>query len=403
MKKFAFKAREWNGKPSKGLVEAGSQKEALVLLKKKGLVVVDMKEVKKSELEIFANRLVRKVSLKQVVNFTRQLATMMGSGLPLTDSLSLLKKQFQGMGLIEEVIEKALEGVQGGAPLAKSLKPYTRVFGEAYVATIAAGEEGGVLEEVLDKLADNLENKEEFQGKVKGAMIYPVIVIIGMIVVVFIMMVFVLPKLMDLYSEFGSDLPMTTRMMMAMSDIATKTWFLFPLFVFGSIFGLKSAMKNPELALKIDGFKLKMPILGSLTKTTVMAEVMRTLGMLLGAGISLVNALNIVADAAGNAVYKDALKKVAGRVEKGFTLADAVAENPVFPVIVTQMIATGEETGKLDEILSKVSRYFSVQAEQAVKALTSAIEPLIMILLGVGVGFLVIAIIMPIYNLTSQF
>jgi len=403
MKKFTFKAKEWTGKPSKGLVEAGSQKEALVLLKKKGLVVVDLREVRKSELEIFANRLVSRVSLKQVVNFTRQLATMMGAGLPLTDSLSLLKKQFQGMGLIEEVIEKALDGVQSGAPLAKSLEPYKRVFGEAYVATIAAGEEGGVLENVLEKLADNLENKEEFQGKVKGAMIYPVIVVIGMIVVVFIMMVFVLPKMMELYSEFGSELPMATVILMKISEIATKTWFLFPLFVFGGLFGLKSAMKNPELALKLDGFKLKMPVLGPLTRTTVMAEVTRTLGMLLGAGISLVNALNIVADAAGNAVYKDALKKVAGRVEKGFTLADAISENPVFPVIVAQMVATGEETGKLDEILAKVSRYFSVQAEQAVKALTSAIEPLIMILLGVGVGFLVMAIIMPIYNLTSQF
>jgi type IV pilus assembly protein PilC len=403
MKKFSFKAKEWGGKSSKGLVEAASQAEALTLLKSRGLIVVGMNEVKKSELGQFINRLIRKVSLKQIVNFTRQLSTMMNSGLPLTDSLNLLKSQFEGAGLMEEVIERALDGIQSGSPLAKSLEPYNRVFGEAYVATIAAGEEGGVLEKVLEKLADNLEGKDEFQGKVKGAMIYPTIVIIGMIAVMFVMMIFVLPKLMELYSEFGSEMPMATQILMGISNFAIKTWFLLPVLIFGAVFGFKMGMKNPKTALKIDGFKLKIPIFGRLTEKTVMAEVCRTLGMLLGAGISLVEALNIVANSAGNYVYTEAFRKAAERVEKGFTLADAIAENPVFPVIVAQMTATGEETGKLDEILFKVSKYFATEAEQGVKALTSAIEPLIMIVLGIGVGFLVIAIVMPIYNLTAQF
>ncbi len=403
MKKFSFKAREWGGKSSKGLVEAGSQKEALTLLKGRGLVIVGIKEVTKSELELFLGRMVRRVSLKQIVNFTRQLATMMNAGLPLTDSLNLLKNQFEGSGLMEEVIERALDGVQSGAPLAKSLDPFKKVFGRAYVATIAAGEEGGVLEKVLEKLADNLENKNEFQGKVKGAMIYPVIVVLGMIGVMFVMMIFVLPKLMDLYVEFGSELPMATQVLMGISNFTTKFWFLLPVIAMGGVFGLKMAKKNPEMALKIDAMKLKIPIMGKLSEKTIMADSCRTLGMLLGAGISLVEALNIVAEAAENQVYIDAFKKAAERVEKGFTLADAISENPVFPVIVAQMTATGEETGKLDEILFKVSKYFATEAEQAVKALTSAIEPLIMIVLGIGVGFLVIAIVMPIYNLTSQF
>jgi len=271
------------------------------------------------------------------------------------------------------------------------------------VASIKAGEEGGVLMEVLQKLADNLENENEFRGKVKGAMIYPVIVVLGMIVVAIIMMVVVIPKLLTLYDDFGSELPATTQALMNISNFMAKAWFLFPLIGVAYVWLIKAATKLPDLALKLDKIKLRLPILGELAEKTIMANTMRTMSMLLSAGIPLVEAIKIVANVSGNEVYRRAFVRISERVQKGFSISNSFEETGVFPVIVDQMISTGEATGKLDEILMRVSNYFSVEAEQSVKSLTSAIEPLIMIVLGLGVGFLVIAVIMPIYNLTSQF
>ena len=256
----------------------------------------------------------------------------------------------------------------------------------------------------MSKLATNLENENEFQGKVKGAMIYPTIVIVGMLAVMVIMMIFVIPKLTSLYADFGTaKMPAITQGLMAVSSWMAKLWFLFPiLFVAPSII-LKAGAKNPVFNLKKDKFLLKIPILGKLTQMSVLASTARTLSMLLTAGIPLVEALRIVATVSGNEVFKQAYVEIADKVAKGFGISVSFENTSVFPLIVTQMVATGEATGKLDEVLMKVANYFSVEAEQSVGALTSAIEPLIMIVLGIGVGFLVVAVVMPIYNLTSSF
>jgi len=255
----------------------------------------------------------------------------------------------------------------------------------------------------LLKLSKNLENENEFKGKIKGAMIYPIIVIIGMAIVVSIMMIFVIPKLMDLYKDFGSEMPFLTRVLMSVSNIMIKLWFLFPLipFLLFTIFKIGNGFE--QFRLKKDALMLKLPIMGELISKTVISNTCRTLSMLLTAGISLVSGLKIVSSIASNELFKQAYRKIADRVEKGFSMSDSFADYDIFPVIVNQMVTTGEATGKLDEVLMRISDYFSTEAEQSVKSLTSAIEPLIMIVLGVGVGFLVIAVIMPIYDLTSQF
>ena len=226
---------------------------------------------------------------------------------------------------------------------------------------------------------------------------------IGMIIVVFIMMVFVIPKLLGLYADFGSEMPLTTRILMRMSTMAKDWWFLFPGVLFGFVSLLKVANQNPLWKLKKDKLLLKIPVWGNLTEKTIVANTIRTLSMMLSAGIPLVGALKIVADVAGNGLYEAAFLEVSERVQKGYSVASSFEEVGVFPMIVNQMTATGEATGKLDEVLMKVANYFSTEAEQSVKTLTAAIEPLIMIVLGIGVCFLVIAVIMPIYNLTSQF
>ncbi len=401
--KFLYKARDWNGKLVKGEVEFHDKKEVLESIKNSGLVPLSISEQKQGMVnEIFKN-VFSKVGIKQVTVFTRQLSTMMNSGLPLTDALSLLKNQMNKGTMMSEILENALHMVQGGQSLASALDKYKKIFGEAYVASVEAGEEAGVLDEVMSKLADNLEKQSEFEGKVKGAMIYPVIVIIGMIVVVIIMMIFVVPKLLGMYSDFGAEMPASTKALMAMSAFFTKFWIFIPILGFGgwSVFNIGG--KNKDFRLKLDTLKLRIPILGDLTKKNILATTIRTLSMLLSAGIPLVEALKIVANVADNSVYMEAFLRIAERVQKGFSIANSFEETGSFPIIVNQMVATGEATGKLDEVLLRVSDYFSSEAEQSVKSLTSAIEPLIMILLGLGVAFLVVAVMMPIYNLTSQF
>lgn len=404
MPKFVFKARDWNGKTVRGTLELANRAEVVKSIQESGLVAIGVEEVKSNILLTSWRFLVGRVSLKQVATFTRQLATMLTAGLALTDALAMLKEQEVSHPVMWEIIDYALTMVKGGQPLARALERYEQVFGAAYVASIRAGEEGGVLEEILRKLADNLEAESDFRGKVKGAMIYPIIVIIGMILVAIIMMVVVIPKLMSLYADFGTaKLPATTLALMRISNLVGKTWFLLPIVVAGIYLLFKASQRNPELKLKKDGLMLRIPILGELTRKTILANTNRTLSMLLSAGISLVEAIKIVSEVAGNELYRRAFLKISQRVQKGFSISSSFEETGIFPMIVCQMIATGEATGKLDEVLGRVATYFSTEAEQSVKALTSAIEPLIMIVLGIGVAFLVIAVIMPIYNLTSSF
>lgn len=403
MKKYYYRAKDWGGKSVRGEIEAVSRQNVLESIKSNGLIPLEVVEKETSLLSEFLGKFLSRVGLKQVSGFTRQLSTMMTAGLALTDALSLLRQQMVDDRMMYEIVDNALNSVRGGLPLGTALEKYSKYFGTAYIASIKAGEEGGVLEEVLGKLAKNLENESEFRGKVKGAMIYPIIVVTGMLIVMFIMMVFVIPKLASLYADFGSKMPTITLALMALSDFMVRFWFLFPAIPFGIFAIMRTGNQSANFRLKRDQLVLKLPIIGELTMKTVLANTCRTLSMMLSAGISLVDGLRIVAEVSGNEVYKNAFLKIAERVEKGFTVADSFGEHEAFPLIVNQMVATGEATGKLDEVLLKVSDYFATESEQSVKALTTAIEPLIMIVLGIGVAFLVIAVIMPIYDLTSQF
>ena len=403
MTRFDYTAKDWSGKLVKGVLDMGSKEEVLSSIRDGGLVPLSIEKEAKSGFDEITKKLFGRVGLKQISTFTRQLSTMMTAGLPMTDALNLLKNQTDGGGTLFEIIDYTLNTVRGGQSLAEGLKKYQNIFGEAYIASIEAGESGGVLEEVLMKLADNLEKENEFKGKVKGAMIYPVIVTVAMLIVAFIMLVFVIPKLMGLYNDLGAKMPLITQIMLTASKWAQKLWFLFPLIIFGGFSVYKIGMQNPDFRLKKDEIMLKLPVMGNLTVKTVMANTTRTLSMLLGAGISIVDALRIAAQVSGNEAYAQAYTKISERVQKGFSISSSFEEETVFPLIVNQMIATGEATGKLSDVLIRVSNYFSMEAEQSVKALTSAIEPIIMVVLGISVGFLVIAVIMPIYNLTSAF
>ncbi|MFA5025381.1 MAG: type II secretion system F family protein [Candidatus Shapirobacteria bacterium] len=381
-----------------------SKKEVIDSIKDNGLIPLSVELQGNNIITEINKRIKGRVSLKQVSTFTRQLSTMMTAGLPLTDALALLKGQQEENSGMSQIMETTLEEVRGGMALGKSFEKYRGIFGDAFVASISAGEEAGVLDEILGKLAINLENQSEFQGKVKGAMIYPAIVVSAMIIVAFVMMIFVIPKMTSMYADFGTaKMPALTQALMNASAFTTKIWFVFPILVVGLIFGYSIGIKNDDFRFKKDRFMLKIPIMGILSEKSIMANTCRTLSMLLTAGITLVEALKIVATVSGNEVYRRAYMEIAEKVQKGFSVATSFDNTSVFPIIVNQMISTGEATGKLDDVLMRVSDYFTKEAEESVKALTAAIEPIIMVVLGIGVGFLVVAVVMPIYTLTSSF
>ncbi|HUV72106.1 MAG TPA: type II secretion system F family protein [Clostridia bacterium] len=401
MPNFVYHAKDSQGKDFKGVVEARDRAQALSILKEKQYFPFYIKEKGENFLLYLYKKFFQRVSIAEIANFTRQLATMINAGLPLTEALLILKSQ--GSSQVNQAAAIILRDVEGGSSLADSLKKFPKIFSPVYVALVRAGEAAGVLDNILNRLADNLEAQREFRSKIKSALMYPIIIVIGMAAVMFIMMVFVIPKLTSLYEEFDATLPITTRILISISNLAVTFWWLIPILLAGIAYGLKLISSSKTGRRKLDELKFKIPIFGKLQTQIILAELTRTLGLLVGAGVSIVEALEISAKASDNLLIEEGIMTANKQVEKGFTLSSALSENPLFPKLVPQMLAVGEETGKVDEVLLKVSRFFQTESEESLKGLTSAIEPLIMILLGVGVGFMVIAIIMPIYNLTSQF
>jgi len=401
MKRFNYKAKNKAGKLVTGEVEAVDDSNAARLVHGKGLLVLSVKQVFENPI-VFIKNLKNRITPSDVVTFTRQFATMVNAGLPITESLIILKSQANGsMG---KVVSQILADIEGGESVSKAFIKHPNVFSPTYIALVKSGEVGGVLDTVLVRLADDMEKQQEFKGKVKGAMIYPMIIVIGMVIVAFLMMIFVVPRLTSLYSEFNAELPLPTRILMGISDAVIKFWPVTLAFFVGGFYGFKTYRKTTAGKLKTDELQFKIPIIGPLQKQVLLTELTSTLSLMSGAGVSILESLNITSEVMSNAVISNALKDVSVQVEKGFPVSYAFAKHPdAFPFILSQMIAVGEETGKMEEVLKKVSHVFEVESDQKVKTLTAAIEPIVMVLLGLGVGFLVIAIILPIYNLTSQF
>jgi len=399
MRKFFYKAKNKEGQLFSGKVEANTSLIAAKIIREKGLTVVEITPSRESLFSLFSSFRER-VTLADLANFTRQLSTMITAGLPITDALIILRSQSsEGM---RKIIAQILLDVEGGSSLSAALEKHPNVFSPIYISIVRAGETGGVLDKVLTRLSENLENEKEFRGKVGGALIYPAIIVVGMIIAASIMMIFVVPKLTSLYQDFGANLPLATRVLVAVSNFSVRFWPVVLASLIGIVWLIHFLGRTYTGRRKIDSLILKIPILGNLQKELIMTDFTRTLGILAGVGVSLLEGLEVVSGSVGNTIISDALRNSAKQVEKGFTLAYALAQQgDIFPPMLYQIISVGEETGKLDEVLAKVSRVFEVEAEQKVKALTSVIEPAVMIIMGIGVGFLAVAIIMPIYNLTS--
>lgn len=398
MQEFKYTVTDKKGVHHQGLVEAVNKKQAANILHEREFTVLSITE-KKGQFEI---NLFNKIGIGPIAQFTRQLATMISSGLPLAESLEVLQKQTENKRL-QVVIKEISEEISGGSSFSTALSKHPDIFNAAYINVIKAGEASGTIDKVLIKLAATMEKEREFKGKIKGALIYPAIITMGMLGVAAIILIFVVPKLAEVYIDLEIELPLPTRILIVISDFLVIFWWLVIIITVVGLILLKRYRNTPSGALVVDRLLLKVPVTGKLNRDSSLTEFTRILGALVGAGVPILEALKISGETASNAVHRGAVENVVSKLEKGASLSKALETEGVFPPIIPQMVKVGEETGKMDEVLTRVSEFFEMEVDQEVKNLTTALEPIIMVVLGVMVGGLMIAIILPIYSITDAF
>lgn len=397
---FLYKAKDAQGINRSGDIQAPDQRVVAQILRKRGLIVISITLKHPPSFEIL-NRFFQRVSFGELVILTRQLATMVSAGLVLSEAIDILEEQQTNKPLKKALTEISAD-IKGGFTLAQALSKHPRIFPRLYINLVKSGEASGKLDSVLKQMAESLEKDREFRAKVKGAMIYPAVVLTMMVVVVLIMMVFVIPKLVELYEQSNIELPLPTKILIFISFAFKNFWWVALIALIVAYWGLRRWQKTPEGNMFIGKTLLKLPIIGKIITNVTLTNFSRTFGLLTSSGIPLLESISIVEDLSDNPVFKNALKDAHTGVERGLPFS-ALLTASIFPKIVPQMVRVGEETGKVDEIFFKLADYFESESDHLLKNLAVAIEPIILIILGIGVAFLVISIILPIYKLTTSF
>jgi len=396
---FRYKAVNKSNKTVTGLVEADSENLAVELLKDKGLKISYLEEGKKGSSMSFV---IGGIKSKDVVIFSRQFSVLISANVSLVQALNLLVEQTENLKF-KMIISEIADDVDEGERLSDALAKRPKAFSNFYVNVVRSGETSGKLDEVLNYLADELEKDYDMQAKIKGAMIYPVFVFVGLLVVGIIMMIFVVPKLTAIITESGGELPMPTKMLIAVSDFFVNFWWLVILILVGLVGGMKTAMKLPETKKYIDALALKLPVFGPLLQKIYIVRFTRSLQTLLIGGVNITKALDIVAKVVSNDVYKKLIQRTKKEIEDGNSIATAFLESKEIPLMVSQMMSIGEKTGKLDFVLEKITDFYSREVDNMVANLMTLMEPIIMVVMGVSVGLMVAAIIVPMYDMASQF
>lgn len=391
-----YKAVNQSGKEVEGTLEAPTKQDIeKALMKRKLRVVKISKKPKEINIKIGTG-----INNQDVSRFTRQFSAMNSAGLPLLQCLDILKEQAENPNM-KDVLKKIAAKIQGGSGLAESLAMHPKVFPELYCHMVAAGEAGGILDSILLRLAEYQESAERLRRKIKGAMMYPIIVMIVAVVVVAVLLLFVVPIFAKMFAAGGKELPAPTKIVMGMSDFL-KDYILFILIAIGAgIYGLKQYYKTAQGRYQLDKIKLKLPGIGVLETKSCVARFTRTLGTLLSSGVSIIDALQVTGKTSGNRVLEMGVLKTVESISGGNTIADPLKETGIFPPMVIQMIAVGEKTGGLPDMLLKVSDFYDEEVDAAVEAMTSMIEPLIIVFLGVVIGGLLVAMYMPMFSLAD--
>jgi type IV pilus assembly protein PilC len=390
---YAWEGRDRSGKQVRGELRASGENVVSATLRRQGILV---HKVKKRTL-----RSGRKVTEKDITLFTRQLATMMKAGVPLLQSFDIVAKGHSNPS-VSKLVQDIRGDVETGTSLNQAFRKFPLYFDPLFCNLVAAGEQAGILEDLLTRLAIYKEKTLAIKGKIKSAMFYPVSILAVAFIVTAVIMIWVVPAFKEVFTSFGADLPAPTLMVMAMSDFFVANWY----FIFGGLFGslylfFQAWRRSPSMQRKMDALLLKAPIFGAVVRKATIARWTRTLATMFAAGVPLVESLDSVGGASGNAVYQDATRKIQTEVSTGTSLTIAMQNADVFPNMVTQMVSIGEESGALDQMLGKVADFYEDEVDQAVESLSSLMEPLIMVILGVLIGGLVVAMYLPIFKLGS--
>jgi type IV pilus assembly protein PilC len=388
---YLWEGKDKAGKPIKGQMRAGGTALVNVTLRRQGIVVT----------KVTKQRIGKggRVSDKDVTLFTRQLATMMKAGVPLLQSFDIVGKGHANPA-VARLLMSIKTDVETGSSLAAAFRKFPLHFDALFCNLVAAGEQAGILESLLDRLATYKEKILAIKSKIKSALFYPIAIIVVAFIITAVIMIFVIPAFKQVFTSFGADLPAPTLLVMAISDFFVRYWFIIFPVVIGSVWGFLELWKRSvPIQIFMDRWTLKLPIFGDLIRKSTIARWTRTLSTMFAAGVPLVEALDSVGGASGNYVYHQATREIQRKVSTGTSLTASMQESNVFPNMVVQMVSIGEESGALDAMLSKVADFFEAEVDDAVEALSSLMEPMIMVVLGVVIGGMVIAMYLPIFKI----
>jgi type IV pilus assembly protein PilC len=394
----------WEGKNRMGEVQKGEMEAASTKILRANLnrMKISPIKIKKKSKDLFENVafLQPKVKEADIILFCRQFSTMIDAGLPIIQCLDILYSQ-QENKTFKKMLKEIKDSVESGSTLAEALKKYPDQFNNLFVNMVSAGEAGGILDTILKRLSNYLEKAAKLKARVKGAMTYPVVTMLIAVVVVAVILVFVIPVFQEMFTDFGSELPVFTQLVVTVSNFVKSNI----LYIIGALvlffYAVKRIYKTEKGRAAIDRYVLKLPVFGVLLRKVAVAKFTRTMGTMLASGVAILEALDIVARTAGNMTIEKAIYNVRTAIAEGRTMSDPLAESGVFPAMVCQMIAVGESTGALDAMLEKIADFYDEQVDQAVENLTSLIEPFMLVFLGVTIGGLVVAMYLPIFKMAG--
>jgi type IV pilus assembly protein PilC len=396
---FAYTAIDPGGRIVRSTMEADSEQLVLAKLRDQSLHCTDISKAKKSSSGASLGK--KKLKPRSIVVFSRQFATMIDAGIPILRCLDILVGQTKDPAL-KSTLDLIVVDVKGGLTLAESMAKHPTIFSKLYINMIRAAEIGGILDLILERLSGFLEYESEIRSKIKGAMMYPVLVLCFSVLMLFVLFSFVLPKFKEIFTGMDVELPPVTAALFAMGDFMQKFWWIIILFVVGSIFGVKSWGKTPKGRYQLDYMKLKVPIIGELALKMSIARFSRTFGTLISSGVPMLRSLEIVGETLGNVVLTNAIDTTRTSIREGQKLSQPLSASGLFPTMVTCMIDIGEESGRLSEMLVKVGDFYDTEVETTVKGLTSMIEPMLIIFMGLIVGFIAISVMTPIFKLVNN-
>ena len=403
MPSYSYKAKTAAGLVMEGIIDADEQRAAVEKLRGQKMVVLEIAEksvplMDKIKAAVGWKKGKKDIPSRDLSLFSRQLSTLVGAGVPIVQSLGILESQAENPDF-KEVLAAVKLDIEAGLSISDALKKHPNAFPDLYCSMVKAGELGGILDTILERLTAYLESSEELKAKVKGAMMYPAIVLSICTVVTVFLMIFVIPTFKNIFAGFGAELPLPTQILIDISDAMKSKWYLIIIFPIVAWQGFKKFYATPFGHKWVDGYSLKAPIFGPILKKVAVARFTRTLGTLIKSGVPIMQALETVAQTAGNVVIADAVNLTRESIREGGHLSDPLKKSGIFPNMVTSMISVGEETGALDIMLSKIADFYDSEVDTAVKGLTSLIEPIVIVVMGLIIGTIVIAMFMPMFEL----